>query len=161
MARTNPRYLMVTGQATISGGSSAMKPADSLVYVADATTGNFAVYTHSLEPAGGRRESRSAIAHEADFQRFGPEPGDSRPVAAGAQWLRGTRECSRCGYSSTASRERWPRGRRSRSYLQQLELQPRYVAVEINLQLIPRQLHAQHVLQRGGSAGGRDVGGGG
>jgi thiamine biosynthesis protein ThiS len=31
--------------------------------------------------------------------------------------------------------------------LQQLELQPRYVAVEINLQLIPRQLHAQHVLQ--------------
>jgi len=43
--RKNPRYLMVTGQATISGGSSAMKPADSLVYVADATTGNFAVYT--------------------------------------------------------------------------------------------------------------------
>ncbi len=30
--------------------------------------------------------------------------------------------------------------------LQQLELQPRYVAVEINLQLIPRQRHAQHVL---------------
>ena len=31
--------------------------------------------------------------------------------------------------------------------LQQLELQPRYVAVEINLQLIPRQRHEQHVLQ--------------
>jgi thiamine biosynthesis protein ThiS len=31
--------------------------------------------------------------------------------------------------------------------LQQLELQPRYVAVEINLQLIPRQRHAQHVLR--------------
>ena len=30
--------------------------------------------------------------------------------------------------------------------LQQLDMQPRYVAVEINLQLIPRQLHAQHVL---------------
>jgi thiamine biosynthesis protein ThiS len=30
--------------------------------------------------------------------------------------------------------------------LQQLNMQPRYVAVEINLQLIPRQLHAQHVL---------------
>lgn len=30
--------------------------------------------------------------------------------------------------------------------LQQLALQPRYVAVEINLQLIPRQRHAQHVL---------------
>ncbi len=43
--RSKPHYLMVTGQATISGGSSAMKPADCLVYVADATTGNFAVYT--------------------------------------------------------------------------------------------------------------------
>lgn len=31
--------------------------------------------------------------------------------------------------------------------LRQLELQSRYVAVEINLQLIPRQLHAQHVLR--------------
>jgi sulfur carrier protein len=31
--------------------------------------------------------------------------------------------------------------------LRQLELEPRYVAVEINLQLIPRQLHAQHVLR--------------
>lgn len=30
--------------------------------------------------------------------------------------------------------------------LQQLALQPRYVAVEINLQLIPRQRHAEHVL---------------
>ena len=54
--RKNPRYLMVTGQATISGGSSAMKPADSLVYVADATTGNFAVYTRF--PGTGRRRPR-------------------------------------------------------------------------------------------------------
>ncbi len=30
--------------------------------------------------------------------------------------------------------------------LQQLDMQPRYVAVEINLQLIPRQLHALQVL---------------
>ena len=44
VGRKNPRYLMVTGQAPMQRGSSAMKPADSLVYVADANTGNFAVY---------------------------------------------------------------------------------------------------------------------
>ncbi len=44
VGRKNPRYLMVTGQAPMQRGTSAMKPADSLVYVADANTGNFAVY---------------------------------------------------------------------------------------------------------------------
>jgi hypothetical protein len=42
--RKNPRYLMVTGQAPMQRGTSAMRPCDSLVYVADANTGNFAVY---------------------------------------------------------------------------------------------------------------------
>jgi sulfur carrier protein len=31
--------------------------------------------------------------------------------------------------------------------LKQFQLQPRYVAVEVNLQLIPRDRHEQHVLQ--------------
>ncbi len=31
--------------------------------------------------------------------------------------------------------------------LRRFELQPRYVAVEVNLQLIPRDRHDQHVLQ--------------
>jgi len=31
--------------------------------------------------------------------------------------------------------------------LQHFQLQPRYVAVEVNLQLIPRDRHDQHVLQ--------------
>ncbi|MHB0956514.1 MAG: hypothetical protein ACYC6N_02895 [Pirellulaceae bacterium] len=44
VGRKNPRYLMVTGQAPMSRGTSAMRPADSLVYVADANSGNFAVY---------------------------------------------------------------------------------------------------------------------
>ena len=33
--------------------------------------------------------------------------------------------------------------------LQQLELQPRYVAVEVNLELVPRQRHEAFVLQAG------------
>jgi hypothetical protein len=44
VGRKNPRYLMVTGQAQMQRGASFMKPCDSLVYVADANTGNFAVY---------------------------------------------------------------------------------------------------------------------
>jgi hypothetical protein len=39
-----PRYLIVTGQAPLQRGTNLMKPCDSLVYVADASTGNFAVY---------------------------------------------------------------------------------------------------------------------
>ena len=31
--------------------------------------------------------------------------------------------------------------------LERFQLQPRYVAVEVNLQLIPRDRHDQHVLQ--------------
>lgn len=31
--------------------------------------------------------------------------------------------------------------------LERLRLEPRYVAVEVNLQLIPRSRHGQHVLQ--------------
>ncbi len=39
-----PRFLMVTGVAPIVRASSAVRPADSIVYVADATSGNFAAY---------------------------------------------------------------------------------------------------------------------
>ncbi len=40
----NPRYLMVTGVTPMQRGSGGLQPADSLVYVADANTGNFAIY---------------------------------------------------------------------------------------------------------------------
>ncbi len=33
--------------------------------------------------------------------------------------------------------------------LQLLELQPRYVAVEVNLELVPRDRHQDHVLREG------------
>ncbi len=42
--RKVPHYLMVTGQAPMQRGTSMLKPCDSLVYVADAATGNFVVY---------------------------------------------------------------------------------------------------------------------
>jgi thiamine biosynthesis protein ThiS len=33
--------------------------------------------------------------------------------------------------------------------LAQLELEPRYVAVEVNLELVPRDRHSEHELQAG------------
>lgn len=43
-SQKNPRYLMVTGVASMQRGSGGFQPADSLVYVADANSGNFAIY---------------------------------------------------------------------------------------------------------------------
>lgn len=39
-----PRFLMVTGVAPMTRGSSGIRPADCIVYVADAKSGNFAAY---------------------------------------------------------------------------------------------------------------------
>ena len=40
-----PNYVMVTGQANFSRGGAQSTPANCVVYVADANTGNFAAYT--------------------------------------------------------------------------------------------------------------------
>lgn len=42
--RKNPRYLMVTGVTGLRGGGGAVRPGDCLVWVADASSGNFAAY---------------------------------------------------------------------------------------------------------------------
>ncbi len=39
-----PSYLMVTGRAAFRVRAGGFRPADSLVYVVDANTGNFAAY---------------------------------------------------------------------------------------------------------------------
>ena len=42
-----------------------------------------------------------------------------------------------------------PDGTTIAELVRQLELQPRYVAVEVNFELIPREQHEQHVLHEG------------
>lgn len=42
--RKNPQYLMVTGLTGLRGGGGAMRPAESLLYVADANSGNIVGY---------------------------------------------------------------------------------------------------------------------
>jgi hypothetical protein len=67
-----PKYLMVTGVANMSRGSAAFRPADSLVYVADANTGRFAVYALPW--------NRNAAAANA--------PQFSKMVFMGGGWVR-------------------------------------------------------------------------
>ncbi|HEY5310882.1 MAG TPA: sulfur carrier protein ThiS [Pirellulales bacterium] len=42
-----------------------------------------------------------------------------------------------------------PPGTSIAGLLAQLEIQPRQVAVEVNLELVPRSRHAEHLLQAG------------
>jgi len=42
-----------------------------------------------------------------------------------------------------------PEGSTVADLVRQLELEPRYVAVEVNFELVPRQLHDQHTLHDG------------
>ncbi len=46
----NSKYLMVTGQAIISGSTGGARPGASLVYVTDTTTGMFAAYAVPWNP---------------------------------------------------------------------------------------------------------------
>jgi len=42
-----------------------------------------------------------------------------------------------------------PEGTTVAELIQQLDLEPRFVAVEVNFEVIPREKHAQHVLHDG------------
>lgn len=46
----NPKFLMVTGMASLRRGGSRMQPSVSLVYVAEVTTGNVAAYAIPWSP---------------------------------------------------------------------------------------------------------------
>jgi len=42
-----------------------------------------------------------------------------------------------------------PDGTTVADLVRQLELEPRYVAVEVNFELVPREAHAEHTLHEG------------
>ncbi len=47
----NPKFLMVTGMATLRRGGARLQPSLSVVYVAEVTTGNVAAYAIPWSPA--------------------------------------------------------------------------------------------------------------
>ena len=47
----NPKFLMVTGMASLRRGGSRLQPSLSVVYVAEVTTGNVAAYVIPWSPA--------------------------------------------------------------------------------------------------------------
>ncbi len=64
MGGQNSKYLMVTGQAIVSGSTGGARPAASLVYVTDTTTGMFAAYAVPWNPTaetGGQMQSGALV----------------------------------------------------------------------------------------------------
>jgi hypothetical protein len=61
-----PNYVMVTGQANFVRGGAQTTPANSVVYVADANTGNFAAYTIYWNQTMGR----TGALQQGPFQRI-------------------------------------------------------------------------------------------
>ena len=60
----NSKYLMVTGQALVSGSTGGARPGASLVYVTDTTTGLFAAYAvpwDQTAESGGRAQSGGLV----------------------------------------------------------------------------------------------------
>lgn len=54
-ASKNPRFLMVTGFANLVRGGARMQPANSVIYVAELTTGKVAAYSIPWDPTSHRR----------------------------------------------------------------------------------------------------------
>ncbi len=81
----NSKYLMVTGEATVTGSSGGSRPGASLVYVTDTTTGIFAAYAvpwDQTSESSGRVQSGGLV-----FVGGGPirnfqlrDPGQNAPA---------------------------------------------------------------------------------
>jgi hypothetical protein len=82
----NSKYLMVTGQAVVAASSGGARPAASLVYVTDTTTGMFAAYAIPWDPSAessGRVQTGAVV-----YVGGGPirnfqlrDPGQNKPAA--------------------------------------------------------------------------------
>lgn len=70
-----PNYVMVTGTANFSRGGTMLMPASSIVYVADANTGNFAAYGVAFN----RTMFKTAQPQVGDFKKLGA--GKARALA--------------------------------------------------------------------------------
>lgn len=85
-AGQNKKYLMVTGQATVTGSTGGARPGGSLVYVTDTTTGVFAAYAIPWNPTaetGGQMQAGALV-----YVGGGPirnyqlqDPGNNKPAA--------------------------------------------------------------------------------
>lgn len=70
-ASRNPRFLMVTGFANLVRGASRMRPANSVVYIAELTSGKVAAYSIPWDPNSHRRNQPvSGTFGLLDIQQF-------------------------------------------------------------------------------------------
>lgn len=82
----NSKYLLVTGQAIVSGSSGGARPAASLVYVTDITTGLFAAYAvpwdQTAESSGRVQSGGLVYAGGGPIRNFQlRDPAKNQPAA--------------------------------------------------------------------------------
>lgn len=82
----NSKYLMVTGQAIVSGSTGGARPGASLVYVTDTTTGMFAAYAvpwdQTAESSGRVQSGGLVYAGGGPIRNYQlRDPGQNQPAA--------------------------------------------------------------------------------
>ena len=82
----NSKYLLVTGQAIVSGSTGGARPGASLVYVTDTTTGMFAAYAvpwdQTAESSGRVQSGGLVYAGGGPIRNYQlRDPGQNQPAA--------------------------------------------------------------------------------
>lgn len=85
-AGQNTKYLMLTGQAIVTGTTGGARPGASLVYVTDTTTGVFAAYAVPWNPSaesGGQMQAGALVyVGGGSIRNFQLQaPGNNKPAA--------------------------------------------------------------------------------
>lgn len=85
-AGQNAKYLMLTGQATVTGSTGGARPGGSLIYVTDITTGVFAAYAipwnPTAETSGQMQASPLVYVGGGPVRNFQLQaPGNNKPAA--------------------------------------------------------------------------------
>ena len=169
----NPHYLMVTGMADMRKGGQGQL-GSSIVYVAEYTSGQIMAYGLPWTASRAKRWNRSkGSSFRWTASSFGPRPfateaprflapsdacrprGRASTMPLGREGVNSRRFflflCVVDGVQITVNGKprKCPPATTIAELLADLELPPPQVAVEVNLELIPRGRHAEHRLEPG------------
>ncbi len=132
----SPKYLLVSGTANFRRGAGGVQMGSSVLYVAELDLGQGRGLWRPLESLGRNAPAQVTLT-PLDVYQF-------RNVQR-AQQSSGREDC----HSIQRPAADVPTGTTVAALLAQLELRPAYVAVEINLELVPRGQHGDCVLREG------------
>ena len=139
-----PRFLLTTGTVDLRRtGGKITALSRSLVYVAELQSGKVGAYaipwSSSAWNAGQTLRGEFTLLDVGRFRNFGP-------ATAGKERVKGNPSVQIVVNGEPCQT---PEGCTVAALLEQLGLTGKPVAVEVNLQLVPRQRHQEHVLASG------------